>query len=138
MAILIDTNVVLDFLLQRPDHYSAAKEIVYLARKRTYDFRISSLTLGTVYYLSRKEFSHDQTMLLLREFCVSIPCLGSAPNACSDALFMGMRDFEDALQVAMAKSECDMIITRNVADFKHCGITVVSPIDFLQLGTENG
>lgn len=96
------------------------------------------LTLGTVYYLSRKEFSHDQTMLLLREFCVSIPCLGSAPNACSDALFMGMRDFEDALQVAMAKSECDMIITRNVSDFKHCGITVISPIDFLQLGTENG
>jgi hypothetical protein len=51
---------------------------------------------------------------------------------------MGMRDFEDALQVAMAKSECDMIITRNVADFKHCGISAISPLDFLQLGLENG
>jgi predicted nucleic acid-binding protein len=138
MAILIDTNVLLDFLLKRVDFYDDATSIVSLARKREYEFRITALTLGTAYYIIRKQFSHVESIQLLQEFCSVFPCVISSNLACQDALFMGLGDFEDALQVAMAKSECDMIVTRNVADFKHSGLLVISPKDFLRMHSQNG
>lgn len=138
MAILIDTNVLLDFLLKRVDFYEDARSIVSLARKREYEFRITALTLGTAYYVIRKQFAHAESIQLLREFCAVFPCVNFSPSACHDALFSEMSDFEDAMQVAMSKSDCDMIITRNVADFKHSDTVVISPKDFLRMQTQNG
>ena len=137
MAILIDTNVLLDFLLERVDFYDDARSIVRLARKREYEFRITALKLGTAYYIMRKQFTHPEALTLLQEFSAVFPCVNSSNLACQDALFMGLGDFEDAMQVAMAKSVCDMIVTRNVADFKHCGMLVISPKDFLRMQTQN-
>jgi predicted nucleic acid-binding protein len=137
MAVLIDTNVLLDFFLKRIEFYSDAKEIVRFARKGEYEFKITPITLGTTYYLIRKQFSHLDAMALLQEFSSVFPCVNSSNLACQDALFMGLGDFEDAMQVAMAKSTCEMIITRNVADFKHCGMLVISPKDFLCMQTQN-
>jgi predicted nucleic acid-binding protein len=46
---------------------------------------------------------------------------------------LNIKDFEDALQSAMAiQSGCDCIVTRNVADYKKVfGIEVLTPKDFL-------
>jgi len=137
MAILIDTNVLLDFFLKRTDFYGDAKEIVRLARKGEYEFKVTPITLGTAYYLVRKQFPHAEAMTLLQEFSAVFPCVNAPNLACHDALFMGLGDFEDAMQVAMAKSTCEMIITRNVADFKHSGMLVISPKDFLRMQTQN-
>ena len=43
MAVLIDTNVLLDFFLKRIEFYSDAKEIVRLARKGEYEFKITPI-----------------------------------------------------------------------------------------------
>ena len=137
MAILIDTNVLLDFFLKRNDFYVDAKEIVRLARRGAYEFRITPITLGTVYYLVRKQFSHPEAMTLLQEFSAVFPCVNASNLACQDALFMGLGDFEDAMQVAMAKSTCEMIITRNMTDFKNSGMMAISPRDFLRMQTQN-
>jgi hypothetical protein len=48
-----------------------------------------------------------------------------------------MSDFEDALQLAMAKSACELIITRNVKDFKRADLKALTPTDFLSMEPRN-
>ncbi len=44
---------------------------------------------------------------------------------------MRMSDFEDAMQVAAAKSgNADLIVTRNVADYRHAVIPRITPQEF--------
>jgi len=45
-----------------------------------------------------------------------------------------MQDFEDALQAAAAVAcNADVIVTRNLADFRKSPVQAVSPKDFLKL-----
>lgn len=49
-----------------------------------------------------------------------------------DALSSAFTDYEDALQYYSALSKkVDVIITRNVRDFKHARIPVLTPDEFL-------
>ncbi|MCX8484587.1 MAG: PIN domain-containing protein [Bacteroidia bacterium] len=137
MAILLDTNILLDFLLMREPYYNAAREIVALARQNKYRFRITPLTLSTTYYMLRKVYGHGKSMLLLQELVNTIPCVSSGDSICGDALFTKMSDFEDALQVAMSKSSCELIITRNVKDFKKADLKAVTPTEFLSVEPKN-
>lgn len=137
MAILLDTNILLDFLLMREPYYNAARDIVALARQNKYRFRITPLTLSTTYYLLRKAYGHGKSMILLQELVNTIPCVSSSDSICGDALFTMMSDFEDALQVAMAKSACELIITRNVKDFKRADLKALTPTDFLSMEPRN-
>jgi len=50
------------------------------------------------------------------------------------ALTLGWRDFEDAVQaVAAAQCQADYLVTRNPRDFKQSLVPVITPIEFLAL-----
>ncbi len=55
-------------------------------------------------------------------------------NILREALNSKINDYEDAvIEISPLKNEMDYIITRNLKDFKHSNVKLLSPSEFLAL-----
>ena len=89
--------------------------------------------VDTNYYICRKAVNQEALTSFL---CNVSHIFTISPMNNESVVFaknLNIKDFEDALQSAMAiQSGCDCIVTRNVDDFKKvAGIEVFSPKEFL-------
>lgn len=137
MRVFIDTNIVIDLLDKRADFYQAAARIFTLAYHQQIRLYISPITYATASYLLRKHGKEGSRLLLsnLRQ----LSGVTVTDEAIIDAsLASGFDDFEDAIQYYSALHEkVDVILTRNIKDFTHSDIPVMTPADFLsQYGSD--
>lgn len=127
MKILLDTNIVLDVLMDRLPHSDAAVELFSRVEDGTVIGYLCGTTITTVFYLASKTVgtvaAHEEIKKLLRLFEV-------APvnrHVLESALALGFNDFEDAvIHEAACHIGADAIVTRNQKDFKRSGISVYS------------
>ena len=63
MNILIDTNVLLDIMLERKPFVEPAEQIFEAAKHVPIDLFMSATTVTDLYYIARKEKGHDQTLV---------------------------------------------------------------------------
>lgn len=135
MRLLIDTNVILDYLLARAEFQSEAVQVISLAAfDDTFEF-VSSSAITDVFYHIRKEL-HDSyaAQEKVRDLMKIITILDVTQRDITRALDFHWKDFEDAVQYAVALSHnVDIIITRNTKDFEGNEIPVMTPGDFLKL-----
>lgn len=134
--ILVDTNVILNYLTNREDPY-LTQSVEIVRRCATGECRgyIAFHTLPTLWYVLRKR-SEEVRRQSLKAICEIFTVVAASQvdilEAIQDELFL---DFEDCLQEKCAKcAEVDYIITCNVKDFEHAEIPAVTPEDFLHLG----
>ena len=129
---LVDTNVVIDMLLNREDA-DAACAVFDGAERGEYVLHICALSFTTMFYSLRKILTREQridALMQLSEVCeVSLV----DHDVIDRALRSGWKDFEDAVQnyAAVADSEVSAIITRNVKDFHASELEIVDSVDFL-------
>jgi predicted nucleic acid-binding protein len=128
MRILIDTNVILDYVLERqPFHAEAEKIILHLARK-TFVGYVSSITPINVYYTGRKLKGKEHTLKIVRRLLSLTEVATSTKRVLQTAFLLNFSDYEDAVQCASAMAEnLDAIVTRNLADYENSPIAVYSP-----------
>ena len=134
MKLLIDTNVILDYLLARPGFQDDAIRVISLAAyDDTYEF-VSSSAITDVYYHIRKELQDSYAAQeKVRDLMIIITILDVTQRDIAKALDLQWKDFEDAVQYAVALShDVDIIITRNKKDFERNDIPVMTPGEFLQ------
>ena len=132
--LFIDTNIVIDLLSRREPFFQEAANLFSLADKRTVSLSISSLTIANTSYTLLRQKSTSETKAILRKlrllvetFPLDDKIIGIALN---DESF---NDFEDGLQYFTAvEHEQDMIITRNLKDFKNSKIPVLTARQFLE------
>ena len=122
MRVLLDNDVVLDFLLQRPPFVSEANEIFDLADDETIEAYIAGITPVNVFYVSRKIVGTDKAFQLVKNLLDSINICSIDENTINIALALSFGDFEDAVQHT---------VTRNTSDFKNSTLPVYTPTDFL-------
>ena len=125
---LVDTNVVIDLLLNR-DGADAAAALLDGAECGDYRLSICSLSYTNIYYSLRKFLSHEQridSLLQLGEVVHTLPVDERVVRA---ALQSGWNDFEDAVQYYCAV--INGIVTRNAKDFRQSVIDVIDPSVFL-------
>ncbi|MCR5457966.1 MAG: PIN domain-containing protein [Clostridiales bacterium] len=133
MKILVDTNVILDVLLNRTEFINdslAALEKASLQGDRLY---FSSSSVTDVYYLIRKQTQSKEMALdaikKMAEFLVFAEVNG---NCILAATVSKLNDYEDAVVDAVASNvKADYIMTRNLTDFKNANNKVMSPTDFV-------
>jgi len=134
VKVLFDTNVLIDFLLDRePWADDAARVLSYVERGSVQGFTCAT-SVATVFYLARKAGGvaqarkHVRALLSLLQVA---PVQGSTLNA---ALASNVADFEDAV-VAEAASQtgADVVVTRDPMGFKGSPLPAHSPGDFLAL-----
>ncbi|MCL2719120.1 MAG: PIN domain-containing protein [Lachnospiraceae bacterium] len=135
MVVLIDTNVVLDYLSLREGLYENAKKIMQLCVDGEIDGYIAFHTVPNVYYILRTNFSASQRREMLLELCDIVTVISANHSGVVKAIENDeFSDLEDCLQDECAKMvRTDYIITRNIDDYKHSDTKAISPEDFLNL-----
>ena len=128
---LIDTNVIIDMLLDREDA-DAACAVIDAAERGEIMLHFCALSYTNIYYSLRKYLTREERISCLTQLSgllVTIPVDGLIIH---DALMSGWKDFEDAVQSATAERlRADCIITRNVRDFSGSRIAAFTPSEYL-------
>ena len=130
---LVDTNVVIDMILDREDA-DAACAVFDGAERGEYALHICALSFTTLYYSLRKILTREQRLDVLNQLTEALDVAYVGASVIDMALKSGWNDFEDAVQnfSAVADPQISAIITRNTKDFKESSLEVVDSISFLQ------
>ena len=132
--VLLDTNVILDFLLkQKPNCVHAQTVMEEIVNGNVQGYITASMITDIFYLLQKtngKTFAFDSVVDLL----IIIDVLTVYRDDVYSVLHSGWDDFEDALQAHVAiRSGMDAIVTRNSKDYKKIkNIDIVLPNDFIK------
>ena len=133
MVLLIDTNIVLDYLLKRQGFYDDAKCVMQMCSEEKVSGCIALHTITTIWYILRK--TPDTTRrIVLKSICELLEVVGTTHEEVIDALdATEFKDFEECIQSTCAKTAgVDYIITRNISDFAHSEIPVMTPKELFE------
>lgn len=131
--LFIDTNVMLDLLGDRHPYYESIAKIATLADEGKIKIIVSALSYSTVFYVLSKIEHPDIVLEKLRKFRIISETSDLSDNIVAKGLSSKFKDFEDALQYYCAlQSKCEILITRNVKDFKRSEIPVMTSEEYIQ------
>ncbi len=131
--ILVDTNIVIDLLANRPEFVSEAQKLFTLADKKKVKLYVSSLTIANTHYILSQGLKIENTRKILRKFKVLIEVLPMDDKIIDLSLDSDFKDYEDAIQYHTAlENDIEIIITRNLKDFKQSTIPVLSAREYLK------
>ena len=134
MRVLLDNDVVLDFLLIRHPFYAAADEIFVRLQNKEFEAFISTITPINAFYMTRKEKGKDVAFKAVEGLIKLVEVCRTNKSVLQNAFTLGFTDFKDVVQCASAIAEnLDAIVTRNVKDYKNATVKVYSPDEFLQV-----
>jgi predicted nucleic acid-binding protein len=136
--LLIDTNVVLDFLLARKPFDTAAKKIFELAVNEKVRLFISINSFTDIIYFVRKEYDVETVRTQMNELLDFVEIIEAGHKDAQKSLKMtNFEDIEDAFQVWCAqKAGVDYIITRDIKGFKSSFVPVLFPEEYLNIKKE--
>ena len=131
MQIMVDTNVVLDVLLNRPAFVQDSATILRAASENIQEF-ITASAVTDIYYIACKELKDSlQTKTLIRNLLQVVHVASVSEVDVWAALDSNWKDFEDSVQNAVAEHQrFDCIITRNPSDYKDSSLPVLTPQEF--------
>lgn len=131
----LDTNIVIDVLIDREPFSKYGQQLFDLGYKEEIKLYISALSYATIYYYIKKSCSsHEKTIAILKQLEQFIETTDVTKAMVHIALNSDFKDFEDAVQYYSAHSKkMDAIITRNPKDFKNSKLIVLSPEEALAM-----
>lgn len=133
MRILVDTNVVLDIILERQPFYEQSAKLLQVAAWTNTEIFITATTITDLYYIVRKAKGRGTAIGFIDDLLKIVEIAGVDKTVVVQALKLDLPDFEDAIQVSSAKQQAiNIIVTRNEADFSASGLEVYSPEAFLK------
>lgn len=134
MVVLVDTNVLLNYITNREDAYlEQSIKIVEMCAKEELNGYVAFHSLSTLWYVLRKKGSR-QRRENLRDICRIFRVAAASQDEIIDAIEKdSFEDFEDCLQDKCAKAVgAEYIITVNTCDYNHSEILAINPADFLE------
>jgi len=130
--IFIDTDIALDLLAERIPYYTYAAQLFTLADKGKLLIYVSSLSFSNLNYLLSKQYSQKDARRILNKFKVLVNVLSVDDKIIDLSLNSDFKDFEDAIQYYTSiENNINTLITRNLKDYKHANIAVLTAEDFL-------
>jgi predicted nucleic acid-binding protein len=134
MLVLLDTNIVLDFVLVRTPFFVEADEIFTRLQNNEFKAFVSPITPINVFYTTRKEIDRATAFLAVESLLKSVQITKSNNQTYQNALSINFKDYEDAVQHESAIAEnLDAIVTRNTKDFVNATMKIYSPNEFLEV-----
>ncbi len=137
MRIFIDTNLLIDVALEREAFVDHSQAVLDWCSTQSAETWVSWHTITNCYYVLRssppKALGDESARLFLTDL---LSWTGIAPATIQIArtgLAITGGDFEDHLQALCAEAvSADVIVTRNVDDFKGAKVRTITPSAFLQ------
>ena len=134
MIVLIDTNIILDYVLNWEPFAQVALECLDRLIIRKAKIWLTASTITDIYYVTRRTL-HDAVMAksVVAKLLNAFQIAGVDKADCVKALDIDMSDYEDALvSVCAKKVKAEYIITRNTKHFSKSTVPAISPADFLK------
>ena len=132
--LFVDTNIVIDLLSRREPFFEETATLFSLADKKQIELTVSSLTIANTSYTLLRQMDSNRAKSILRKLRLIIKILPLDDKivglALNDETFS---DFEDGLQYFTAiENGQDLIITRNLKDFKNSKLPVMTAKQFIE------
>lgn len=140
MIALVDTNVVLDVLLERTEHLAASASVLASVETGRCQGLLCATTLTTLHHIARRQIGEQASLAQMAKLLSIFGVAAVNQSVLKTALSRSMPDFEDAvLHEAAVQAGAHCIVTRNVADFAAGEIPVYTPGQFIAaLSTKPG
>ena len=134
MNVLIDTNIILDDILDRTSNAESAKKINRLVTDELIGGYLTANTLTDIFYVVSKNKNDAIARKTIKNLLLIFTILSVDGEDCQKAIDLPMDDFEDALVVVCAeKANLDYIVTNDQGFLAGMGLNVptINPVDFL-------
>jgi predicted nucleic acid-binding protein len=128
VRVLIDTNIVLDFLLQREPFFQDAELLFQAIDIGQVIGYVTATTLTDIFYISRRHTRNiEQARQAVLETLTVMAICPIDRGVLESAFHSGLADFEDAVQIFSAVAQgLDAIVTRDVQGFLSSSVPVLS------------
>jgi len=132
--ILIDSDVILDSLLNRQPFSSDSSKVLTLCESKNFQGFVTGIIIANIYYLLKKEHSSQRILEAIKQLLTFLDVLVIDKNTILQSIEWEFGDFEDALQNYSAESygSINAIITRNIKDYKKSSLSILTPEMFLK------
>lgn len=132
MKVLIDTNVVLDLLLEREPFVETAIALFEQIERDNLAGYIAATTITNIFYIIRKTEGREVALAAINRLLVGLRFCAVDRQTVETALSLGLKDFEDSIQLACATlTQLDGIVTRDHKDFIGSNLPIYSPTELL-------
>lgn len=124
----------MDYFMGRPGA-EYAETILALSQKGDIECMTSSVVLCTIAYLFEKYkvFAKKDIPEVIESLREVVKILPVTDEHISSAIDATGNDFEDNVETACAEDFCQVIITRNIKDFKGTKLRVYKPEDLIKI-----
>jgi predicted nucleic acid-binding protein len=128
MRVLIDTNVVLDFLQEREPFVENAARLFERIDAGELEGFIAATTITNIYYIVRRIAGRVVAQDAITQVLSDLSICAVDQEVLEQALALSFEDFEDAVQYTCAVvHSVDVIVTRDASGFVNVEIPVVLP-----------
>lgn len=125
---LIDTNVVLDWLLDRKPWSDEAQPLWSARDSGRVIAYLPASVVTDIFYIVRRQADIPTAFAAIDRVFAAFGLFMVDTSLLQQARTLPGNDFEDNVQIACAtNARLDLIITRNPADFRSSPITVIQP-----------
>ena len=134
MRILLDTNILLDYL-QRRKGFDDAEQILQECIQYKIDGYVAAHSIPNIFFILRKVYTEDERRDILADLTSFLSVAEINHEMIASALARKeFSDFEDCLQDECASNVgVDFIVSQNIKDYVNSRVPAVSPKDFLQI-----
>lgn len=132
--IFIDCDIFLDLFLKRTPFLKDAKELFTLIELKKIKGFTSGLVFSNIFFILSKTLDKKEAFENLRKLNILINVSEVKQSTIDKALASKFSDLEDAIQnYSAVETGVDYLLTRNIKDFKHSTLTVLSPKEYLSI-----
>ena len=132
--VLIDLNIILDFLGKRANHQEAAHIFMLCENKKVKGF-VSAHEITTLAYFLTERFKNKAgAKNIINEILDIFTTIPINERILRDSLNSNIYDFEDAvIEQAALRENLDYIISNNIDDFKKSKVKAIIPVEFISI-----
>jgi len=132
--VLIDSDVILDMLLDRQPFSTFSTEVFILCEKNKMKGYITPVIIANIHYILRKTYNKNDIRYGINRLLEILDVVQVPKEAILEALHSDFAGFEDALQnfAAVKHGKINTIITRNSKDYPKSTLAVFTPEMFLK------
>jgi hypothetical protein len=135
-GVLFDLNVILDVLQARQPFVEDSSRLLAYAESGLILGWVAAHSLTTLHYLVSKDQSPQQAGMIITSLLQFLHVTSVEQSTIEQALALGYRDFEDAVQMICAlQAKADYLTTRNPRGFQPAPVTVLQPAELCTLLT---
>ena len=134
MKILIDTNVIIDYLADRKPFADPAEQVLVLCQSSVVTGLVTANAITDIYYVVQKVVGKEKALEAIRTLCSTLDIADVGRVDILNAMELELSDFEDALAAQCAKRvKAEYVVTRDISDYENSPVPAIKPAAFVEL-----